>query len=167
MRRCRDRAVCLVTLIGALRVCSAVAADDSQQARTAEELVHSLTACVAQDDDARRLECYDKALQRPRAAHAAPEQRFGLSAAQVVQKQHLAETPKDVTSKVVAVGREPRGTLTVTLENGQLWAQQNADGQDLSISVGDSVTVSHEAMGGYLMSSSASGHRSMRVHRVK
>ncbi len=122
---------------------------------------------MAVDDD-HRLACYDAAVNRTNSAHiqSTPEQRFGLSPAQVVQKENL-ESPKNVTSKVVAMGREQRGPLEVTLANGQVWTQQHADGQELSISVGDLVTISHEIAGGFLLTSPASGHRSMRVRRIQ
>ena len=148
----------------------AAAADDPSWVVT-EEAARALHVCLAESDGARRLACYDKALNRSTVAghstQTTPEQRFGLSAAQVVQKEHLVESPQGITAKAAAVGRQPAGNLVVTLDNGQVWAQQSADGQELSVSVGDSVTISRELMGGFLLSSSASGHRSMRVRRVK
>jgi hypothetical protein len=90
-----------------------------------------------------------------------------MSAAQVVRKENLPESPKEITSQVVTVGRAPGGNLRVTLANGQVWVQQNADGQELSVRVGDPVTVSHEMAGGFLLTSPASGHRSMRVRRAQ
>jgi hypothetical protein len=166
----RRAQACLWAAIGAICAARAVAADDSSWVVT-EEAARALHVCLGENDGARRLECYDKALSRSSAAgHATqttPEQRFGLSAAEVVKKEHLAESPRNITAKVTAVGREPAGNLKVTLDNGQVWAQQNADGQELPVSVGDSVSVSHEMMGGFLLTSSAGGHRSMRVRRVK
>jgi hypothetical protein len=162
----------------------AAAADDSSWVVTGEA-ARSLHACLTENDDARRLTCYDKALNRPmETAHApqakpapdkapdkapetTPEQRFGMSAAQVVKKEHLAESPKAITAKVVALGHVQGGVLKVALANGQVWAQQNADGQELAIRVGDTVTVSHEIAGGFLLTSPSTGHRSMRVRRVQ
>ena len=83
----------------------------------------------------------------------------------MVQRENL-DSPKVVTSKAVAIGRGQGGPLEVTLANGQVWAQSSADGQ-VSISVGDPVTISHEAVGGFLLTSPASGHRSMRVRRIQ
>jgi hypothetical protein len=90
-----------------------------------------------------------------------------LSAAQVVQKEHLAEAPKEMTAKVVTVRRPPQGALILTLDNGQVWIEEAPDGTDLSIKVGDSVTVSHEGLGGFLLTAAARGHRSIRVKRVQ
>ena len=128
--------------------------------------MRAFQVCAAESDGTRRLACYDKAMNRP-AKEAAPEQRFGLSAAQVVQKEHLAQAPKEMTAQVVAASRPPRGALMLTLDNGQVWIEEAPDGTDLSIKVGDSVTVSHEKLGGFLLTASASGHRSIRVRRVK
>jgi hypothetical protein len=184
----------LVAVVAALgtRVCDA--AEDKVFA-VSPEAAGALKACLAENDDARRLTCYDRALNRvasagrqakitPSAAEPAqasqsaqasqpaqtkttPEQRFGLSAGQVVKKENLAASPKDLTAKVTSLGRESSGALKLTLDNGQVWVQQNADGQALSISVGDSVTVSHELMGGFLLTTPASGHRSVRVRRAQ
>jgi hypothetical protein len=159
-------------LLASLAVLSAAlpvaAVADSAPVVMTPETGQALGICLAENEDSRRLACYDAALKRP-AGHrtnTTREQRFGLSAAQVVQREHITAPPRDLTAKVVAVGRGSGGALTVTLENGQIWAQQNADGQELMIGVGDSATVSHELMGGYLLTSSAGGHRSMRVRRV-
>jgi hypothetical protein len=155
-----------LTALSAVLPVAAVATDASSV--LSEVTARALRTCVAENQDSRRLACYDSALQRPagRQTKTTPEQRFGLSAAQVVQKEQIAESPKNITAKVAAVGRGSGGVLTVTLDNGQVWAQQSADGQELPIGVGDSASVSHELMGGFLLTSSAGGHRSMRVRRI-
>jgi hypothetical protein len=175
----RARACCAAAIAA---ICGArtASADNSSWVVT-EEASRALQTCLAENDDARRLTCYDKALNRPAGeAHApqaktpsrappetTPEQRFGMSAAQVVKKEHLAESPKEVSAQVTALSRAQGGALKVTLANGQVWAQQNADGQELALRVGDTVTVSHEMAGGFLLTSRATGHRSMRVRRVQ
>jgi hypothetical protein len=176
----RRARVCCAAAMAAICGARAAAADDSSWVVTGEA-ARSLHACLTENDDARRLTCYDKALNRPvEMAHApqakpapdkapgtTPEQRFGMSAAQVVKKERLAESPKAITAKVVALGHVQGGVLKVALANGQVWAQQNADGQELALHVGDTVTVSHEIAGGFLLTSPSTGHRSMRVRRVQ
>ncbi len=171
----------------ALALCTRTAEAAEEKAfAVSPEAAGALKACMVENDDARRLTCYDKALHRASpASHQAkitppaaeplqaaepkttPEQRFGLSAGQVVKKEKLAESPKELTAKVTSTGRESNGALKLTLDNGQVWVQQSADGQALSISVGDSVTVSHELMGGYLLTTPSGGHRSLRVRRIQ
>ncbi|HEY4210385.1 MAG TPA: hypothetical protein VGM84_02790 [Steroidobacteraceae bacterium] len=194
-------AIVAAVLAAGLGTQAAGAAGDKTFA-VSPEAAGALKACIGENDDARRLTCYDKALSRapghvvpsanttpeartapaastpaepvqpaqasqPVQAKTTPEQRFGLSAGQVVRKENIAESPKQVTAQVTSIGRESNGGLKLTLDNGQLWVQQTADGQELAIRVGDSVTVSHELMGGFLLTSPGSGHRSMRVRRIQ
>jgi hypothetical protein len=167
---------CLVVLIGSIPVWGAAAENTSRSA--ADDLVRTIHVCASEGDDARRLACYDKAANRtatqqptakelPLAKDQTREQRFGLSAAQVLQKEHLAQPPKEMTAQVVGVRQPPQGTLMLTLSNGQVWAEESQDSDGVSVSVGDTVTVTHEMMGGFLLTSSASGHRSTRVKRFK
>ena len=181
----------VAAVVAVLGTCAAGAADDKAFV-VSPEAAGALKTCIAENDDARRLTCYDKALNRAapagRQAKSAlpaaepvqpaqplqgapskttPEQRFGLSAGQVVRKENLVESPKALTAQVTSTGRDSKGALKLTLDNGQVWVQQSADGQELSIHVGDSVTVSHEIMGGFLLTSPGSGHRSIRVRRLQ
>jgi hypothetical protein len=132
-----------------------------------DELVRALHVCVAESDGARRLSCYDQALKRPGDHPTTPEQRFGLSPEQVLKKEQIAQGPKDMTSQVAAVSRTPHGPLLLTLANGQVWEETNPEGTDLSIAVGDSVTLRQGALGGFMLTSSHSGNRTLRVKRVK
>jgi hypothetical protein len=132
----------------------------------AEDLVRSFNRCVTEIDDLRRLACYDKAMQRP-ASGPTPEQRFGLTPGQVLEKQHLESPPKDLTSQVVAVSRSSQGVVRLTLANGQVWTAQSPSEPDLSIEVGDSVTLTRAVLGSFLLTSARTGNRSMRVNRLK
>jgi hypothetical protein len=163
-----ELSACLISAIvgvGALSCGPAATAEEPSQA-SAEQLVHAFQQCVAQTDSARRLECYDKAMNRP-ADNQAPEQRFGLSPAQVIEKEHFVQAPRELTAQVVAVSRPSGGLLRLTLANGQVWATQQPDDSDLLVNVGDSVTLSRGVLGSFLMTTSASGHRSIRVRRLK
>ncbi|HXR91713.1 MAG TPA: hypothetical protein VN750_15685 [Steroidobacteraceae bacterium] len=154
-------------LIGVICGCSAAAADDSSRAtEDALRAYREFQVCAAQSDGGRRLACYDKAMKRPDSSPT-PEQRFGLTPGQVLEKQHLESPPKEVTSQVVAVGRTGQGTVRLTLANGQVWAAQSPSEPDLLLEVGDTVTVSRAALGSFLLSASRTGNRSMRVNRLK
>jgi hypothetical protein len=136
------------------------AANGSQA--VADTLAVTLQSCTAEQDDVRRLACYDKAMSRPPAS---PKQTFGLSKAEVAEKEHVQE-PTQITAKVVAVTQRPQGGVVLTLENDQVWAEQDPAGY-FAIKVGDSVTVKPGLLGGFLLTGSSSGHRSIRVKREK
>jgi hypothetical protein len=154
-------------LIGVVCGCSAAAADDSSRAtEDALRAYREFQVCAAQSDSGRRLACYDKAMKRPDSSPT-PEQRFGLTPGQVLEKQHLESPPKEVTSQVVAVGRSSQGLVRLTLANGQVWTAQSPSEPDLSIEVGDSATLTRGVMGSFLLTTSRTGNRSMRVSRLK
>lgn len=181
--------VCLAAMIGVAHCAFATAADNSRAAEDAVRAYREFQVCAAQTDDARRLTCYDMAMHRapsgstlpsgtpPAGAASAstppsgipptPEQRFGLTPEQQLQRQHVTAPPKEMTSQVVAVGRARNGLLMLTLANGQIWTAQSPDEPDLSIGVGDSVTVRRGLLGSFLLTASKGGKRSMRVDRAK
>jgi hypothetical protein len=71
---------------------------------------------------------------------------------------------KELSARVVAVSRKPRGEPIVTLENGQVW--QAADGQVMDrLKVGDVVTIGTGWLGSYYIL--AVRHEGIRVTRVK
>ncbi|HTY48423.1 MAG TPA: hypothetical protein VMB48_01885 [Steroidobacteraceae bacterium] len=61
----------------------------------------------------------------------------------------------------------PQGVLLVRLANRQEWEGVDADSADFLLRAGDSVTVHPAALGSFLMTGSESGHRSIRVKRVR
>jgi hypothetical protein len=173
---------CLVVVTGAVGRVSA----GTVSTTATEDLARAIHVCAAESDDARRIACYDKAAnrvdriqapesrtgkvkvpQRPAVPVETPEQKFGLSSGEVLQREHVTQAPKVLTAQVVSVTQPPRGAMVLTLANGQVWMAQDADTHGVSVNVGDSVTITHEVLGGFLMTSSATGHRSISVRRVK
>jgi hypothetical protein len=64
------------------------------------------------------------------------------------QKQPGAPAKIDkITAAVTAISKRPRGEMVVTLDNGQVWAQKDA--QYLPIKVGDQVTILAAALHSY------------------
>jgi hypothetical protein len=126
----------------------------------------AVQSCTSEDDDLRRLACYDKALNR-HPTHHITEQTFGLTPAQVVSREHLPEAPKEMTVQVVAVSQPLNAGLTLTLANQQIWVQQDYDGGYFPVHVGDRVSVTPGLLGSYLLTSSRNGHRSIRVKRLR
>ena len=149
------------------------------------DIVAGMRACAKEQDDSRRLACYDRSVGRipvelPQSAVSKPqpppvpsgpeaaalaEQQFGMNP-QLARQQ--ADAPamrqlKELRARVVAVSRKPRGEPIVTLENGQIW--QAADGEVTDrFKVGDVVTIWTGTLGAYYM---AVRHDTVRVTRVR
>lgn len=144
----------------------------------ADERDPALQACVAQDNDAVRLKCYDAAMRRSAkssapdqpsapAKRASSEQDFGLSPSQLAAHEHVPQPAREMTALVSAVARPRQGRLQLTLANGQVWLQTDSADAYFLVRAGDTVTVTPGALGGFMMTSSGSGNRTIRVRRVQ
>jgi hypothetical protein len=181
-------------------------------------------SCVAVNDDAARLACYDRAFGRkaasstaaaatgkaagsstaatataaaaagtaatgavaaapksatvasPAAARAAPAPaapkdpvaEFGLTEAakqakDPVKAAEAAAAPTSVTGKVISVRFRKYGEFVVTLDNGQVW-EQNEPMSSAIVRVGDTVTVKKAVLGSYTLVTAA--RVATKVHRV-
>src|ERR1700739_2559743 len=150
------------------------------------DVVAQMRACATEQDDSRRLACYDRSVGRapteplhtavskplrrsaPRGPEAAAlaEQQFGMNA-QVARQQAGGAQPtpqlKELHARVVAMSHKRRGEPIVTLENGQVW--EAADGEVIDrLKVGDVVTVWLGTLGSYYL---ALRNESVRVNRVR
>jgi len=165
-------------LVGFVALCQVSRADPP-------DVVAGMRACANEQDDSRRLACYDRSVGRnpvepPHSAASKPkpppvpagpeavalaEQQFGMNP-QLAQQQAGAQAVprlKELHARVVAVSRKPRGEPIVKLENGQVW--QAADGEVTDrFTIGNVVTIWTGAMGSYYM---AVGHYSVRVTRMQ
>lgn len=118
-------------------------------------------ACAAIDADAQRLACYDAWFRktalaeqataaRAEPAAAAPaaeaasqaEARFGL-----IERAEPVQV-KELTSRVVEVGRRAADRVVLTLENGQRW-QTNEAADARYFRPGDLVTIEPAALGSF------------------
>jgi hypothetical protein len=120
---------------------------------------------------AQRLACYDKiAEHQPATASsgataasaetpAAPKESFGLYSV-----EHPRAPPVEalITEKVISIGSNSRGRVTVTLAGDQVWELDHADPV---LANGDSVTVERGALGSFILTTPAG--RLHRVHRVR
>ncbi len=130
-----------------------------------DALVDRLRACAGELNDAKRLACYDREIGR-----TGPDENKDLGVTDEMLRQErrqagLKPAPaRSVTGKVVAITRSPDGKFTVTLDNGQVWAQQEV--LDFPAQAGDVVSVRRGALGVLWMTN---GTRPIetRVHRVK
>lgn len=136
--------------------------------------------CAAVLEDASRLECYDKTYGRPNraltpapvAAAAVvvakdPADDFGLTLEQQRAQNPVGvpdRGPSSIEAKVAEVRRSGDGQFVVTLENGQVWAQ-NDPAERVYLQAGEQVTIRKGALGSHLLVSVERG--SVRVRRLK
>ncbi len=131
--------------------CLALAAASTQAAD------HPCAAVAAPDA---RLACYDRAFPphdgatRGGATHdAAGRSDFGFTAAEVrTRAAHSAtsDEPRAVAMTVVAVREEATGRFVATMDNGQVWAQTEADSR-VRPRAGHAVTIKRGVLGSYLL----------------
>lgn len=153
--------------------------------------VERVIACADEDDDARRLACYDEAVAfskapanetpAPSAPVAAavpaaavpaanPEGDFGaLGSAVARQRYSEQQQAKDevevdsITAVVTEVSAQPRGELVIALDNGQTWVQKRRE-RYFAVEPGDKVTINAGMLGSFRMSN---GKRMTQVTRIK
>lgn len=147
----------------------------------ADDLPPGLLACRAEQDDAKRLACYDGQVDAqarapgaaadgagsaPGAANA--EERFGMEGELARDERERARAEgrelEELRSTVAAVASRADGSLTISLENGQVWTSRESD-PGVSLKVGDPVRIRRRAMGSYVLNGRSSW--SIRVKRVQ
>ena len=145
-----------VALLAAAVARPAFAADD--------DLAQRIAACKREQDDARRLACFDHA--------AAPKvdatQTFGVHGSELARnrdddKPQADSAPKRISATVTAIEKRARGELVVTLDNGQVWAQKEI-GAYFPLKVGDPVAILAGTLGSFRL---IAGNRATAVTRVQ
>jgi hypothetical protein len=145
---------------------------------TAPATTAEFLACAAEKDDARRLACFDAAVDRARAAPANPapavvaaplsqEEKFGLRGElkqEKAQKVPELQELEQLQAQVTKVSTKPHGELVVTLENGQVWTEIQTN-SGARVKAGDRVAIKPGALGSFLLV--APNGRSTRVTRVR
>jgi hypothetical protein len=144
-----------------------------QSAAADDDLAKRIAACTHEQDDTRRLACFDRAAA-PQEHKAAAEkadatQAFGVQGSELARntdddrdtKEDSA--PKRITAKVASIDKRPRGELVVTLDNGQVWAQKEV-GAYYPIKVGDAATILAGTLGSYRL---VVANRATPVTRVR
>jgi hypothetical protein len=153
-------------LLAAAALESAFAAED--------DLSKRIAACTREQDDTRRLACFDRAAapkaaaERVDADQVDATQTFGVQGSELARSRGDSDTqqesaPKRVTAKVTGLDKRPRGELVFTLDNGQVWAQKEA-GAYFPIKVGDPVTILAGTLGSFRL---VVGNRATAVTRVR
>jgi len=144
-----------------------------------------LLACAAEQDDTRRLACFDQAVARMRgsdrpdkpaaAAGATPaatppaatprvvsqEEEFGL---RVDQKEEKLGQLSEIVATVTDVRAKPHGELIITLANEQVWAEI-APGSKIKLKPGDTVKIESGVLRSFVLV--APNGRSSKVSRVR
>lgn len=143
-----------------------------------------LMACRAEADDARRLACYDREIDRlgagseaTAAAAAAPapaepvltpEERFGRTGEMSREENdRRAQAARDLTelkATVTEIWTRADGLMIITLDNGQIWKQNRPDSL-FRLRTGEAIKIQPAALGSFLLSGPSK--RSTRVTRVK
>jgi len=152
----------------------------------AQTLEGQLRACRAETDAARRLQCYDRAAASIDTSTTAPEpnpspaavaiqgnaetrpanskaDEFGVSEGPLAAKKHAASI-KQITANVSAIQFRPGGQLLITLDNDQVWLQNQAMPY-FPLKVGDTVEIRAAAIGSYSLL--APSKRATKVTRVR
>lgn len=149
----------------------------------AQDLAAAMQTCRTEQDDARRLACYDREVEaerEPPATHtpsqaavpaAAPptsEEGFGYEDVHDRNKRNARPSGtrglEALVAKVAGIAKRPDGALLIELENGQVWGQ-NAPEPYFRLAVGDPVKIKPAALGSFLLYGNS--RRSIRVTRLR
>lgn len=112
------------------------------------------------------------AVPEPAARPAVPATAddFGVNGSAVArqrrseQEQEKSEAePRSLSAEVTEVTKQPLGQLVITLKNGQVWMQKDAE-RYFPVKPGDQVTINAGTLGSFHL---VNGKRSTRVTRVK
>ena len=130
-----------------------------------EPLSDGLQRCARETDEHLRLKCFDE------LAGSLPQLKrdeFGMTAA--VAQRHDPTAPKAplidpqvLDAKIAGLRQGSHGEYTFTLDNGQVWVEQEARPGE-HFSVGEAVQIRHGFMSSLWLS--ASDHRLTRVKRI-
>lgn len=146
----------------------------------AQGLPAALASCRAEKDDALRLACYDREVGKlsqqsqtaaaPLAAAApkTPEEQFGyrgtLARAESDSKKQQTRDLAELSATVTSIAQRGDGTLVMTLDNGQVWAQNRPDAF-FRLKMGEQVKIEPASLGSFMMISATK--RTARVTRLK
>jgi hypothetical protein len=141
---------------------------DAQETDTTSTVL----ACAALPKDFERLACYDRLATQLRAKAAGEPattrpagagEVFGMTpAAEADKKGTGAAELKSITAHVSSWREAAAGGILLQLDNGQTW--QQVDSSKLTVSAGDTVTISRAALGSFWISTPS--HYGARVRRV-
>jgi hypothetical protein len=131
----------------------------------AEPLSDGLQRCAREADEQLRLKCFDD------LAGSLPQlktDQFGMTAAIAQRREPSAAQkplidPEVLDGKITELRQGSRGEYIFTLDNGQIWAEQESR-PGVRFSVGEAVQIKHGGMSSLWLSDS--NHRMTRVRRI-
>ena len=126
-------------------------------------LVEGLRHCAVETDQAKRLACFDALAATVPKVQA---DQFGLTADIARKRDPVGEhqaAQAVLPAKIVALRQAQEGQLVFTLDNQQVWIQQEIN-THMEFAVGDAVRIEHGAMGSLWLA--ADKGRKTRVKRV-
>lgn len=100
----------------------------------------------------------------PAEAPADPLALFGMNPELASQQETAQAELKEIKAVAVDVTKRTRGEHVVTLDNGQVWTEKDAESY-FRVKVGDTVTIKRISMGGFRMV--GRGNRASAVRRIK
>ena len=131
----------------------------------ADPSLEGLRGCVSESSDAARLACYDKEMGRTTGG------TFGMTPQLKREKEVKAgikppppPPPETLSASVTKISERSNGRLVITLNNGQVWEQQ--EDTSFRVKVGDAVTF-EPGMLGALWINEPAGRGRTRVKRIK
>ena len=163
-------AIAFVAILAATSSAAVAQSNDDEPRQKA------LRECVTLESDAARLACFDAVMsgdnEPSEEIRAAREQEtrenFGLSQTEVRERRGdpTPEVEVAVNSAVTATRKEPDGSTTFALANGQVWRTTKAGNMRYELKRGDQVTLREGLIGGYRLE--VSGRRGiMGVERIR
>lgn len=115
----------------------------------ASALPDSLQACKKEQDDSRRLACYDREMTQ---LAATPDKSIGLSPEQQRKLEppeaRAAPKPEVLSSVMSAITQRADGRMVFTLANREIWVQGEA-WERFDVRVGDAVTIKPGLLGSF------------------
>ena len=129
-------------------------------------LADGLRRCSSESEEAKRLACFDALAATLPKVEA---DQFGLTADIARKREPAAAAPAPPPSadvlpgKIIALGETQNGELIFTLDNKQVWKQQQIEASK-HFEVGEVVRIEHGAMGSLWLA--ADKGRKTRVKRI-
>jgi hypothetical protein len=124
--------------------------------------------CIAIDNDAARLACYDRALGRNAHAPVAepPSAEFGMTPA-LKQKQEPAanKTPDVITVHVMNVQKNADGTFNLIMDNAQTWRTLESV-WSVDFAPADEIVIKRGLIGAYYLRKN-NDNRGLRAKRIE
>jgi hypothetical protein len=138
----------------------------------AETLLEAVEACTTLRRDAERLACYDRAVASGKSGQAATgdtaENMFGATRDTAHGAPGLRDIKREelrqISGTVTSLRRTDDGMIILTLENGQVWRQQDSDIR-MMVEKGDQVTIVRAALGTFRIADKSG--RYARFKRVR